>query len=162
MTPSTAIVTVWDRLVASDPGLSRLVLATRVTLAVVSAAAILSLCARALHAPIAIALFGGIVAMQASLAVNDAKPRTTAMLVPVPGIIGVTLGALFAAQGILADLMFLVVLFGAVAVRVRGPRWTALGTIAMMTYFIALLFGATLDELPSLIVAVVVGAHAAS
>jgi len=158
VTPSTAIVTVWDRLVASDPGLSRLVLATRVTLAVVSAAAILSLCARALHAPIAIALFGGIVAMQASLAVNDAKPRTTAMLVPVPGIIGVTLGALFAAQGILADLMFLVVLFGAVAVRVRGPRWTALGTIAMMTYFIALLFGATLDELPSLIVAVVVGA----
>ena len=143
---------------ASDPGLSRLLLALRVTLAVAFAAVVLASLATPFHAPLGVVLFGSIVAMQSSLAVTDTEARTTTMLVPIPGIIGVTLGAFFAARGIYADFVFLVVLFGAVAIRARGPRWTAFGTIAMITYFFALFIAATLAQLPALIGAVIVGA----
>ncbi|GAC1614007.1 MAG: FUSC family protein [Vulcanimicrobiaceae bacterium] len=155
--PATFVVTAWDRIVASDPGLGRLFLALRVTLAVAFTAVALGLLVVPLHAPVTVVLFGAIVAMQASLAVTDSEPRTTTLLVPIPGIIGVTLGAYFAARGIFADLAFLVVLFGAVAIRSGGPRWTAFGTIAMMTYFFALFIAATLDQLPALVGAVLVG-----
>jgi uncharacterized membrane protein YccC len=94
--------------------------------------------------------------MQASLAINDSDPRTTTLLAPLPGILGIVLGAIFAARALLADLVFLVVLFTAVAIRARGPRWTAFGTIAMMTYFFALFLGATIGQLPALIGAVLV------
>jgi uncharacterized membrane protein YccC len=95
--------------------------------------------------------------MQASLAINDDDARTTTLLAPIPGTIGIVLGAVFASRGVVADIVFLAVLFTAVAVRARGPRWTAFGTIAMMTYFFALFLGATVAELPALIAAVFTG-----
>jgi hypothetical protein len=95
--------------------------------------------------------------MQASLAINDDAARTTTLLAPLPGTLGIVLGAIFASRGFWADLVFLVVLFAAVAVRAAGPRWTAFGTIAMMTYFFALFLGATIAQLPALIAAVFVG-----
>ncbi|GAC1308347.1 MAG: hypothetical protein NVSMB21_13520 [Vulcanimicrobiaceae bacterium] len=155
--PATIVVTAWDRLVASDPGLGRLSLATRVSIAVLLATAVLAPLAASWHAPLTVVLFGAVVAMQASLVVTDSAPRTTTSLVPIPGFAGVTLGAFFASRGPLAEVVFLVVLFGAVAVRAYGPRWTALGTIAMMTYFFSLFIGATVAQIAVLGCAVVVG-----
>jgi hypothetical protein len=144
-----------DRLLAADPGLTRLLLAARVTLAVALTVVALAIAAAFFDAPITVVILGAIVAMQALLAINDAVPQTTTLLAPLPGIIGIVLGAIFATRGFLADAVFLAVLFAAVAVRSRGPRWTAFGTIAMMTYFCTLFLGATVGQLPVLIAAVV-------
>ena len=155
---SLDVATVWDRLIASDPGLGRLLLATRTTLAVVATVAAVNVFTTAEHLPLSIALLGAIVAMQASLAVNDPAPKLTTLLVPLPGLVGIALGALCAPHAVLAELVFLVVLFAAGAVRALGKRWTAFGIVATMTYFFALFFGANLGQLPALAAAVVIGA----
>lgn len=153
---SVAITILRDRLLSADPGLGRLLLAARVTLAVALTVLALAIGAALYDVPLTVSILGAIVAMQASLAITDPDARTTTLLAPLPGIIGIVLGATFASRGWLADVIFLVVLFVAVAVRVRGQRWTAFGTIAMMTYFFALFLGSTLSQLPALITAVVV------
>jgi uncharacterized membrane protein YccC len=117
----------------------------------------LILAAAALGFPVTVAVLGAIVAMQASLAITDPDPKTTTLLALIPGLIGITLGAVFASAGVIADLVFLVVLFTAVAIRSRGLRFTAFGTIAMMTYFFALFLSATPDQLPALWGAVAAG-----
>jgi uncharacterized membrane protein YccC len=144
-----------DRLIASDPGLARLLSAARVTLAVALSVSAIASGAAAFGYPLTFTILGGIVAMQASLAITDDDARATTLLAVFPGIAGIALGAFFADRGLLADVVFLVVLFAAVAVRSRGPRWTAFGTIAMMTYFVALFLGARIDALPVLIAAVI-------
>ncbi len=154
---STPIILFWERLIAADPGLSRLLLATRVTLAVAFAVVASAIGAAEFGQPVSVAVLGAMVAMQASLQINDPEPRTTMLLAMLPAILGIVLGAVFASRGLLADVMFLAVLFVAVAVRKFGPRWTAFGTLAMMTYFFALFLGATVTALPSLI-AIIVGA----
>jgi hypothetical protein len=155
--PLRALATFGDRLLASDRGFTRLTLAARVTLAVPLTVLALSIAAAAFDVTVTVAILGAIVAMQASLAINDDAARTTTLLAPLPGTAGIVLGAIFASRGVFADLVFLVVLFAAVAVRARGPRWTAFGTIAMMTYFFALFLGATIHQLPVLIAAVFTG-----
>jgi uncharacterized membrane protein YccC len=152
--PFRLLATFGDRLLASDPGFTRFLLASRVTLAVALTVLALSIGAALFDIGITVAILGAIVAMQASLAINDDDARTTTLLAPLPGTVGIVLGALFASSGVLADVVFLAVLFAAVAVRARGPRWTAFGTIAMMTYFFALFLGATVAQLPALIAAV--------
>lgn len=151
------LATFGDRFLASDPGFIRLLLAARVTLAVAFTVLALAISAGAFELSITVVVLGAIVAMQASLAINDDDARTTTLLAPLPGTIGIVLGAFFASSGVWADIVFLVVLFSAVAVRARGPRWTAFGTIAMMTYFIALFLGASVPQLPVLIAAVCTG-----
>jgi uncharacterized membrane protein YccC len=136
------------------PVSTRFLLASRVTLAVALMELALSIGAALFDIGITVAILGAIVAMQASLAINDDDARTTTLLAPLPGTLGIVLGALFASSGVLADVVFLAVLFAAVAVHARGPRWTAFGTIAMMTYFFALFLGATVAQLSALIAAV--------
>jgi hypothetical protein len=143
-----------DRFLAADPGFGRLLLAARVTLAVALTVVALAIGAAAFDISITVAILGAVVAMQASLAINDDEPQITTLFAPLPGTLGIVLGAIFAERGMLADVVFLVVLFAAVAVRARGPRWTAFGTIAMMTYFFALFIGATVGQLPALVPAV--------
>jgi uncharacterized membrane protein YccC len=96
--------------------------------------------------------------MQTAISVNDPHPRGTTLLVPIPGAIGAALATLVAGRGLLGDVVFLLVLFVAVAIRARGPRWTAFGTILVITYFLTLFFRATLNQLPSLLVAIVLAA----
>jgi uncharacterized membrane protein YccC len=149
------LLLVLDRFVAADPGLTRLLLATRVTLAVALSVGALACAATVFPIPITVTILGALVSMQGVLAVNDDQPEATTALAAIPGMIGIALGAVFAERGFLADVVFLLILFAAVAVRARGPRWTAFGTLAMITYFFALFFGATVDELPELLGAVV-------
>jgi uncharacterized membrane protein YccC len=151
----TIFATIRDRLLASDPGLTRLLLASRVTLACALTVVAVAIGAALADVPgSSFAILGAIVTMQALLAVTDPQPRATTLLLPIPGILGIGLGAVFASRGVVADVVFLAVLFTAVAIRARGPRWTAFGTIAMMTYFLGLFLNATLDELPGLCAAV--------
>jgi hypothetical protein len=145
-----------DRVIAADPGFTRLLTAVRVTLSVGMAVAVIALLATDLHIPLSVAVLAAIVAMQTALSINDGAARTTTLLVPLPATLGIVLGALTSGHALLADVGFLIVLFTAVAIRQYGLRWTALGTIATLTYFIALFLGATPDQLPVLIATIAI------
>jgi hypothetical protein len=146
----------WDEFVAADPGLTRLLTAARVTLSVAMAVAAIGVLASILHIPLSVAILGATVAMQTALSINDSSARTTTLLAPLPATFGIVLGALTSGHALLADLLFLAVLFTAVAIRQHGLRWTAFGTIATLTYFIALFLGATPEQLPALIATIAV------
>ncbi len=154
--PWRTLSALWDRFVASDPGLTRLFTAVRVTLCVAVAVLVTGFAAEAFHISTAVVILAAIIAMQTSLSVNDPHPHTTTLLVPLPGTFGIVLGALTSAHQGLAEVVFLLVLFAAVAVRRFGQRWTAFGTIATLTYFLALFLGITVVQLPALIVSIAV------
>jgi uncharacterized membrane protein YgaE (UPF0421/DUF939 family) len=147
----------WDRILASDPGLNRLMFAVRVTLAVMLTTLVLRVFTEALHLPTAFVLLGSLTALQVSLAVNDPQARTTTLLTIIPSAISLTLASFLSSRALASDLLFLVVLFISVATRAYGPRWTALGVIAVVTYFFTLFVGATIDMLPVLFPAVFSG-----
>lgn len=146
-----------ERFIISGPDANQLLLAARVVVSTIVAALALEIGTSALHGSSKTILYGALVAMFSSLSIADARPRTTWLLAPIPGIVGATLGTIFASQMALANLAFLAVIFAAVAVRARGPRWTAWGTIMMIACFLALFFATALAQLAQLMLAVVVG-----
>jgi uncharacterized membrane protein YccC len=158
MWPSAPAALMWDRVVASDPGLTRLATAVRTTLSVALAVVVVGALGRAAGFSASVTVLAAIVAMQTAVSVNDPRPQGTTLLVPIPGAIGAALATLVAGRGWVGDIVFLLVLFVAVAIRARGPRWTAFGTILMITYFLTLFFRATLNQLPSLLVAIALAA----
>ncbi|PZS38242.1 MAG: FUSC family protein [Pseudonocardiales bacterium] len=110
--------------------------------------------------PITVALFGVVIAMISSVAVNDPEPGQrvlTTALVPLPAVAAVTLGALLAPHLFSGDAVFVVIMMATVYVRRFGVRAMALGMVAFISYFFALFLHATLAQLPALGVAVVIG-----
>jgi hypothetical protein len=67
----------WDRVVASDPGLTRLATAVRTTLSVALAAIVVSALGRAAGFSASVTVLAAIVAMQTAISVNDPHPRGT-------------------------------------------------------------------------------------
>ncbi|NIL89558.1 hypothetical protein RhoFasSB10_01867 [Rhodococcus fascians] len=145
---------------ASDPGQLRLRGASATTLTVLLAMVVLLLATRAIGQPVTVAMLGTVVAMQASASVKDKDQHsrlvTTALMV-LPASAAVTVAALLSRLGAVADVGFIAVLFAAVWVRRFGPRGTALGMVAFISYFFALFLQATPGQVPMLIAAIVGG-----
>ncbi len=149
-----------DWLVASDPGSLRLRMAATTVATVVLALVVLAGLATLTGQPITIALLGVVIAMISSVAVTDQELRQrvlTTVLLPLPAVAAVALGALLAPQLFAGDAVFVVIMMVAVYVRRFGPRGTALGMVAFISYFFALFLHATLTQLPALAVAVIIG-----
>jgi uncharacterized membrane protein YccC len=147
-------------LVDSDPGRLRLRSAAATTLSLVLAMVALLTFTRAAHQPVTVAMLGTIVAMQSSAAVKDRQQHSrvvTTLLLFFPAVGAVTLAALLSPLGKVADVGFVVVLFGAVWVRRFGPRGNALGMVAFICYFFALFLRASVGQVPVLAVAIAVG-----
>ncbi|WP_042938323.1 FUSC family protein [Rhodococcus sp. AW25M09] len=145
---------------ASDPGQVRLRGASATTLTVLLAMVVLLLITRAIGQPVTVAMLGTVVAMQASAAVKDKDQHArliTTVLMALPASAAVTLAALLSTLGKVADMGFIAVLFAAVWVRRFGPRGTALGMVAFISYFFALFLRATPGQLPMLIAAILGG-----
>ncbi|MDV6262624.1 FUSC family protein [Rhodococcoides yunnanense] len=145
---------------ASDPGQVRLRSASATTLTVLLAMVILLLTTRAIGQPVTVAMLGTVVAMQASAAVKDKDQHSrliTTALMALPASAAVTLASLLSELGKVADVGFIAVLFAAVWVRRFGPRGTALGMVAFISYFFALFLRATPGQLPMLIAAILGG-----
>ncbi|MEU2600514.1 FUSC family protein [Streptomyces hirsutus] len=151
------------RVAVPDPGLTRLAGAARALLAVVAAIATLygllnglGLGATALP----VAMFGGMVAMQAATKALDATiggRRLTTTLMVLPAVAGVAIGAVTdpvpaAAAGALVG-----VVFCGVWVRRFGVRFAALGQLGFMASYFALLLRLPLSLMPWLTVSAVVG-----
>ncbi|PQM44031.1 hypothetical protein C1Y40_05810 [Mycobacterium talmoniae] len=146
--------------IESDPGLLRLQLAARTTIALGVALGLLYLLTRVTHQPLTVALLGAVIAMVSARSVNDPDPRQqriTLALLPLPAAAAITAAAVLAPHRVAADAVFVVIIFAAVYIRRFGGRGVALGMVAFMAYFFTLFFRAGTAELPWLIVAVAVG-----
>lgn len=146
--------------IGSDPGLLRLRMAARTTAALGTSLLLLFLLAKATGQPLTVALLGAVITMISARSVNETDPRrqlVTMALLPLPAALTITAAALVTPHPVAGDVLFVVVVFGAVYVRRFGPRGTALGMVAFMSYFFSLYLRAQLSELPWLIGATVVG-----
>ncbi|MFZ0876853.1 MAG: hypothetical protein WAN20_20370, partial [Pseudonocardiaceae bacterium] len=149
-----------DVLVASDPGLLRLRLAATATASMVASLGVMTGIARLTGQPVTAVLLGVIVSMVAAIAVNDPEPgaqRLTTALLPVPAAAAVSLGTLLSGHRIAADVVFVAIMMVAVYVRRFGSRATALGQVAFQSYFFTQFLGARPEQLPWLVLALIVG-----
>ncbi len=147
-------------LAVSDPGQLRLFSAAGTALTVLLAIVATVGFTTATGNPITVAMLGTIVSMQSAAAVKDRAPRArivTTALMALPAAGAVVLAASLSEFGRAADVGFIVVLFAAVWVRRFGPRGTALGMVAFISYFFALFLHAELSQVPVLLVATVIG-----
>ena len=149
-----------DRLIASDPGWSRLRLGIRALVAVATTALLMTGVATLLRVPPSLpVLLGAVVAMPMSTGIRESRRRTiaqTALVAPVMAVVGIALGVLTAEQQLLGLVTFVVVSFAAVWVRRFGPRWFTLGFLLWQGFFFALFLRPPLSSLPLLLSAVVV------
>jgi hypothetical protein len=146
--------------IASDPGLLRLRMATRTTGALATALLALFLLTKATGQPLTVALLGALVTMISARSVNEPDPhrqRVTMALLPLPTALAIALAALVSPQPVIADVLFVAVVFVAAYARRFGPRGTALGMVTFMSYFFTLYLRAKFAELPWLIGATLVG-----
>lgn len=146
--------------VGSDPGLLRLRLATRTTIALACSLLAMYVLTSAVHQPLTVALLGAVITMIAARSVNEPDPRQqriTMALLPLPAALSITAAALLTPYQWVSDVVFVVVVFLAVYVRRFGARGRALGMVAFMAYFFNLFLRAGVHELPWMILAVLVG-----
>ncbi|NNG71586.1 FUSC family protein [Rhizobium laguerreae] len=149
-----------DWLLANDPALSRLRMASRVTLTIVFSFLIL-LAIQMFILPLPTAAFGlGIVlSIEGGVAVRD-KGNTRQLVTRLFGCVA-SVGVVAIAAGLedrrfLSDLVFLVVIALASAGRVFGPRGFAIGMFAFTSYFMGSYFRPSLAELPDVAIGPVV------
>ena len=151
-----------DRLLVSDPGLQRFKMAGRstVTVAVTVLIASVLIGQRSQTAP----LFGAVVGLMGSLMVNDPEPVqqkiTTALLV-VPAALSATLGALLAPITWLSDAGLIIIIFFAFYLRRFGPRYMAMGMMAVIPFFFSAVLKFKLGQLPWLYAATAIGVASA-
>ena len=148
----------WDRVVASDPGLTRLRMAVSAALGMSSTLAVEFGYAKATHASakgILIAmLLGGIVAMMGSMALVgvSAWPKVrTAVFFPVAIGAGMLPGVVVAGHTDAMLTVFVAVMFLAVYVRRFGVSFFFYGFMIWLGYFFAAFLGATVSSLPALL-----------
>ncbi|SEK82860.1 Uncharacterized membrane protein YccC [Stigmatella aurantiaca] len=150
----------WDCFLASDPDLGRLKMGLRALLGLGLTLASLAVLSPLVHQPMSLGMVGMMVGMMASVSVQDPLPRQERLtLLCVPGVAAaaVCLGAVSALNLVVSSLVFLGVIFLAVAVRRFGPRGTALGTIAFMTFFFSLFVHARPAQLPWMLASIGIG-----
>jgi uncharacterized membrane protein YccC len=148
-----------DRIVASDPGLTRLSLALRATAAIAVSLALLLWITRTAHQPMTVAVFGAAIGIMWSVALTDATApdqQITTLLVWLPAAAGVTLGTFLGPHRVLTDLVFIIVLFISIYVRRYGPRGSAMGMLATLSYFFSLFLHARFSQIPWLLVAITI------
>ncbi|NEB76764.1 FUSC family protein, partial [Streptomyces sp. SID14478] len=149
MTRRPTLARTWDRFVASDPGLLRLMAGLRTVTAIGLALAVLAL----LGTDVTRMVAGAMAAMVSTFAIREKTVRgqavTLALGLPV-ALAAVSLGALLHSRVVLGDLFFIALIFGAVYSRRFGDRGTALGLIGFQIYFVSLFVNATVDQLPRL------------
>ncbi|MGW1536988.1 FUSC family protein [Streptomyces aureus] len=146
---------IWNRFVASDPGLLRLMAGLRTVGAIALTLVVLGL----RGAGPSLMVSGAMTAMVATFSIKERRRRsqalTLALGLPV-ALMAMTLGAVLNTHTLAGDVCFIVLIFVAVYCRRYGDRGTALGLIAFQIYFLSLFGGAAYSTLPDLCVALVI------
>ncbi|MQA10291.1 MAG: FUSC family protein [Pseudonocardiaceae bacterium] len=148
--------TLQDRLVASDPGLTRLRLAG---IAVGNLALTVGTLL-ALGAPLPTVIVGSMAGVQSTFLVRDATKAGQALTLALIVVIGsatVTVATVASRYPLLPEAVFLVVIFLAVFAQRFGPRGTALGAVVFFLFFFSIFLRFTPAQVPALIGAIAVG-----
>lgn len=154
----------WDKLIASDPGLTRLMMAGSAAIGVASTLGVEYEFSNLMHAgakgTLVFMLFGAIVAMIGMMALSGtgfwSKIRTAAFF-PVAIGIGLFAGTLVGGHTDIMLAVFVVIMYVAVAVRRFGIPYFFYGFMGFIGYFFASFMGAKVSALPAMILAVIVG-----
>ncbi len=154
----------WDRFVASDPGLARLQMALRAATAVATTIGVEFGFTALMHiggkGAIVSTLLGAVVSMMGTMALSI----TTGILAnirvasgfPIALGIGLVAGTFARENTLLMLSVFVIVMFIAVAVRRFGPPFFFYGFMGWMGYFFASFMHATLSVIPLLLIAIVI------
>lgn len=139
----------WNRFVASDPGLLRLMAGLRTVAAIALALGVLAL----LGTSVTLMVAGAMAAMVGTFAIREKTVRGQALTLVLglpTALAAMSLGALLHSRVVAGDLFFIALIFGAVYSRRFGDRGTALGLIGFQVYFVSLFVNASVDQLPRL------------
>jgi uncharacterized membrane protein YccC len=154
----------WDRLVASDAGLIRLIFAARATAAVVLSFLVVDSLSHLTPLPMAMVVMGTVGSLFGTVAIRDPTPgkqRTTLLLTPIPAALAFTVSTVLAPSRAAGDAGFLIVIVAAAYARRFGPRAAALGMLAFFGYFAGILLHLPLAQAPYQFLALVIGAVSA-
>ncbi|MFD9071643.1 FUSC family protein [Streptomyces lasiicapitis] len=140
---------------ASDPGLIRMLSALSTVCAVLLTLGVVA----ALDAPVPILVTGALTAMVSTAAVTEPRPcdqaLTLAMGVPV-ALAVMAAGSALAPYRVVADVVFVLLIFAAIYIRRLGARATTLGIFAFQLFFVTQFVGTRVEQLPQLSLAVLV------
>ncbi|SFB42907.1 Uncharacterized membrane protein YccC [Rhizobium sp. NFR07] len=141
-----------NRLLASDPALSRVKMGARVTLAIlVSILALIGVHLAFVPLPPISYALAIVLSIEGGVAVRDrtaADQLRTRLMGCVASLFCITLAALLEDYRLVADLVFLCVILFASLARVYGPRGFAVGMFAFISYFIGAYLKPSFAELP--------------
>lgn len=146
----------WDRLAASDPGLTRLRLAVAAILGIAITVPVIALTGQ----PLTVILIGAIAAMMAAFTVNDPTPGqqgVTLVFGVLAGATALTSASLGSVVPPLDSVVFVLLIFLAVYAQRFGPRGVALGSITFFLFFFAMFLGTTIAQVPALLFALTTG-----
>lgn len=147
-------------IIATDAGLLRFQNAFRILLSTLVTALILSLLAIKLGIPAPLSMYGVMIAMMSSAAVNDdtlKAQKITFLLIPILCSAALILGVIISHLEWLNISVFLILIFAAVYIRRFGPRGAAFGILIFNTYFFVLFIHASAVLLPFLLISTIAG-----
>ncbi len=154
------------RLLASDPGLTRLQRASRVTLSVMTAVLVMNLVNMFLaHAPMTVAILSGVLGLIGSLVVNDPtakEKKITTWLLALSSSSFITLASWLSLVGFhLPDLVLLSIVFLTFYLSRFGSRYFSLCMVGFISFYFSSLLQIQFAQLPWFYVAIFVGVSVA-
>lgn len=144
------------RLVATDPGLVRLRVATWAVLGIAVAAVVQG----ALHQPLQVTLVAAVAAMQSAFTVNDntrGAQAVTLVLSALSGAAALTVAAFGSFVPMLNYILFILLIFVAVYVQRFTPRGGAVGSLPFFMFFFGMYLDIQPAKLPQYLAALGVG-----
>ena len=152
-----ALLAIWDRMVAADPGMLRLLMAARGTAAVSLASLVTLLAAPAMGAPAITAAQGIIFSVMAPFLMREAtrqQRERTLVLLCAPAFAAAAATTLLRGEALVGDALFLVLVFACFLLQGRGPRAIGIGLMAVICCYVGLFLDLPLATLPAQLVSI--------
>ncbi|WP_175631967.1 FUSC family protein [Virgibacillus siamensis] len=149
------------RLIAADPGHSRLKGATKTTasliLSIVTTLLVLHVTGNVFIIPV---IISGMVGMMGTVIVMDdtlQERKVTTPLIGVSAAFGITVGSFLAEKSIVIDGLMMLIIFGSFYFSKFGSRYFSLGQIAFMTIYFGVVMKLPLEQLPMVYTGILIG-----
>lgn len=147
---------------ASDPGLTRLKQALRVTLSVIWAVIIMALVVElGANVNITAAILAGLLGLMGNVTVNDdteKEQKVTTLLLPFSSALSVTLAATLSLIGHhIPDIALLTIVFLTFYLQRFGVRYFSICMIAFISFYFSTMLGVKIPDLPWYYVAILIG-----
>ncbi len=150
-TVGLATLALWDRMVAADPGILRLLMAARGTAAVFLTSLVTIVLAKALHAPAVAAAQGIMFTLMSAFLMREPtrqQRERTLLLLALPAAAAAVVTTLLRNAGLYGDGLFLILVFVCFLLQGRGPRAIGLGLVAMIACYVGLFLDLPAATLP--------------